>query len=152
MALPSGCTIDFMDISFDAFAVHVGLAHTPEMDRFVVPSAGRPNADIRVYADMYYAGSISYEILSRFMNACLDVNAENVSDTKLYLWADESHQDALITFSFKAWVAEVTIGSIVPEDAMRLTTTREPMLNYVMGIRFEPIIDEQHGINIVTGN
>ncbi len=152
MATPKGCTVTFLGFKFDAFAVHFGLKHPVKLDPGFPPLAGRPFADFRFYADMHDTANMPYEMLSKFIQACVSVSsADSKGEAKVELWQDENQQNAIITFSFDAWMAEASFGSIIPSDAVRVSEAKTAV-NHVFFMRLEPIVDAEHGINIVTGN
>ncbi len=150
MALPWGCTVTFLEHRFNAFAATMAFTHTSQSG-FPDHGFGRPKSDLRFYADMHDTENLPFATLDAFLRACLHPTHETTSEAKVEYWQDEKQQDALITFSFAAWAAEVSFGTMVPKEAV--TFGKQPEnLNHVFHLRLAPVPTEDHYLAINTGN
>jgi len=152
-ATPYRCTVTIDGTKFNAVATSV-LFNT-EKDRAGMPQMGSLRTNIRVWADFHDDTNLPHSALKKFFDLANVVTRDKIKDMKIEYWKDDSHQDALCSYSFKGWVSrfetsnphqqsgngEADIHPAPPDD-----------LNHLMILDLEPALNQANFKEITMSN
>jgi hypothetical protein len=102
-AAPYRSTVTVDGTKFDAVSVLV--AFRTAKDRAGMPQMGSLQSDIRVWVDFHDDTNLPHASLKKLFDLSNVVTREKVKEIKIELWKDDSHQDALCSYSFKGWIS-----------------------------------------------
>ena len=124
MAAPyrSTCTIDGQ--KFDCLSVSVSF--NTDKDRAGMPQMGSLSTTMRVYVD-------------------------KVKPIKLEFWKDDSHQDALATYSFNGWISGYHTLNPYQSDE-QLEDQNHSGVNHVLVLDLEAAMNQQNFSDISLSN
>ncbi|GGG99025.1 hypothetical protein [Silvibacterium dinghuense] len=149
MAAPyrSTCTIDGQQ--FDCLSVSV--AFSTEKDRAGMPQMGSLSTTIRAYVDFHDDQNMPYSTMSNLFNLANVVTRDKVKSIKLEFWKDDSHQDALASYTFNGWISGFhTLNPYQSED--QLSSTDHSGINHVLVLDLEPAMNQQNFSDISLSN
>jgi len=134
-ARPTVTTVSIDGNEFDATSAHVnfGAAH----DEHGMPLAGSMITSISVSVDMHDNVNMPFDVLTDLFDLVNVVTTDKIVPIKLTFWTDESHQDALCTYSFDGWMCNFSISS---------------SSNHTLNMSIQPSLDSQAYANIQMGN
>jgi hypothetical protein len=109
MSQPSNTTISIDDAKFNAMAAHVSLATVH--DEMGMPMMGTTRCAIECMVDMHDNVNLPYSTLQKLFELSNGVTRDKVRSVKIEFWQDESHADALCTYTFQGWISNFVTGS-----------------------------------------
>ena len=144
MAAPyrSTCTID--GNKFDCLSIHV--AFNTDKDR-----AGSLHTDIRAYVDFHDDTNMPFSTMSSLFNLSNVVTKDKVVPIKLEFWKDDSHQDALASYSFNGWISGYHTLNPYMSDA-QLADEDHAGINHVLVLDLEASMNQQNFADITLSN
>lgn len=149
MAAPyrSTCTID--GNKFDCLSIQV--AFNTEKDRSGMPQMGSLTTDIRVYVDFHDDQNIPFSTMSSLFNLSNVVTRDKVKPIKLEFWKDDSHQDALASYSFNGWISGYHTLNPYQSDP-QLAAEDHAGVNHILVLDLEAEMNQQNFRDIALSN
>lgn len=142
----STCTID--GNKFDCLSISVSFA--TDKDRAGMPQMGSLQTNIRAYVDFHDDQNMPYSTMNSLFGLANVVTKDKVKDVKLEFWKDDSHNDALCSYSFKGWISGFhTLNPYQSEDAVKAGETG---INHVLVLDLEPSLNQQNFSEIKISN
>jgi hypothetical protein len=80
------------------------VAFETDKDRTGMPQMGSLKTEVRVWIDFHDDQNLPNSSLKKFFDMANVVTRDKIKDVKIEFWKDDSHQDALCSYSFKAWI------------------------------------------------
>ncbi len=102
-ASPYRCTVTIDGTKFDAVTTTVRF-HSNK-DRSGMPQMGSLSTNIRVIADLHDDKNLPFGSVSKFFGMANVVTRDKIKAIKIEYWKDDSHQDALASYSFNGWIS-----------------------------------------------
>ncbi len=157
-ASPYRCTVTIDGTKFDA--VSSAVKFTTEKDKAGMPQMGSLKSLIRVVADFHDDKNVPYSAIKKFFDLANVVTRDKIKDIKIEFWKDDSHQDALCSYSFKGWVSRFETSNPHPlgnftggtEDLNTDPSLAYQSLNHVLVLDLEPALNQEHFTNIKLSN
>ena len=149
MAAPyrSTCTID--SNKFDCLSISVSFA--TDKDRAGMPQMGSLATNIRVYVDFHDDTDIPYSTMNSLFNLSNVVTRDKVKPIKLEFWKDDSHQDALVSYSFNGWISGFhTLNPYQSEE--QLEGEDHAGVNHILVLDLEAQMNQQNFQDITLSN
>jgi hypothetical protein len=127
-----------------------------------MPQMGSLTTEIRVWADFHDDQNLPFSTIKKFFDLANVVTRDKIKDMKIEFWKDDSHQDALCSYSFKGWISRFETSN--PPDsstAMNLSNGDSsekqfqgiaPTLNHMLAIDLEPVLNQQNFTDIKMSN
>ena len=157
MASPYRCTVTLDGTKFDAVSTTVRFKS--EKDRAGMPQMGSLTTQIRVIADFHDDKNVPYSAIKKFFDLANVVTRDKIKAVKIEFWKDDSHQDALCSYSFKGWVSRFETSNPHPVgaggeagDFQNDPTSAFQTLNHVMVLDLEPAINQENFKEIKMSN
>ncbi len=149
MATPyrSTCTIEGQQ--FDCLSTSV--AFTTDKDRAGMPQMGSLATTIRVYVDFHDDTNIPFSTMSNLFNLANVVTKDKVKPIKLVFWKDDSHQDALASYSFNGWISGYHTLNPYQSDE-QLAGQDHVGVNHVLVLDLEASLNQQNFSDIALSN
>ena len=142
----STCTID--GNKFDCLSVSVSFA--TDKDRAGMPQMGSLQTNIRAYVDFHDDQNMPYSTMNSLFSLANVVTKDKVKDIKVEFWKDDSHNDALCSYSFKGWISGFhTLNPYQSETAVKAGETG---VNHVLVLDLEPSLNQQNFSEIQLSN
>lgn len=161
MAAPYRCTVTIDGTKFDA--VSSSIKFGTDKDKAGMPQMGTLTTEVRVWADFHDDQNIPFSAVKKFFDLANVVTRDKIKDIKIEFWKDDSHQDALCSYSFKGWVSRFETSN--PSEATRglnLSTGRKsdskafqgiaPNLNHELVLDLEPVLNQENFTDIKMSN
>ena len=160
MAAPYRCTVTIDGTKFDA--VSSSIKFGTEKDRAGMPQMGSLLTEIRVWADFHDDQNLPFSTLKKFFDLANVVTRDKIKDIKIEFWKDDSHQDALCSYSFKGWISR--FETINPSDSTRTLNLSDgngtekqfqgiaPALNHALVLDLEPVLNQQNFSDVKMSN
>jgi len=157
-AAPYRCTVTIDGTKFDAVSTSMKLATTK--DKAGMPQMGSLGTEIRVWADFHDDKNLPFGSLKKFFDLANVVTREKIKDIKIEFWKDDSHQDALCSYSFKGWISRFQTSN--PSDETRAMSLNNgdaksfqgiaPRLNHMLVIDLELVLNQQNFTDLKISN
>ena len=149
MAAPyrSTCTIDGQ--KFDCLSVSASF--NTDKDRSGMPQMGSLSTTMRVYVDFHYDTNIPFSTMSNLFQLSNVVTRDKVKPIKLEFWKDDSHQDALATYSFNGWISGYHTLNPYQSDE-QLEDQNHSGVNHVLVLDLEAAMNQQNFSDISLSN
>lgn len=152
MASPFRCTVTIDGTKFDA--VGTSVKFTTEKDRAGMAQMGSLSTAIRVWADFHDDTNLPNAAVKKLFNLANVVTREKIKDMKIEYWKDDSHQDALASYSFKGWISHFETSN--PHDVITGANNGHPMapsgINHMLILDLEPALNQQNFNEIKLSN
>jgi hypothetical protein len=103
MPSPTRSTVTVDGTKFDAISTEV--AFKTEKDRAGMPQMGSLQTEIKVWVDFHDDTNLPHSSLKKLFELANVVTRDKIKDIKIEFWKDDSHQDALCSYTFKGWVS-----------------------------------------------
>jgi hypothetical protein len=142
----SSCTID--GNKFDCLSISVSFA--TDKDRAGMPQMGSLQTNIRAYVDFHDDQNIPYSTMNSLFSLANVVTKEKVKDIKLEFWKDDSHQDALCSYSFKGWISG--FHTMNPYQSTESSRSGDTGVNHILVLDLEPSLNQQNFSDISLSN
>jgi len=146
MAAPYRSTVTIDGTKFSA--VSVVVAFKTDKDRAGMPQMGSLHTDIRVWVDFHDETNLPHAALKKLFNLSNVVTRDKIKDIKIEFWKDDSHQDALCSYSFKGWISAFQtcnpLGSF--EEAP------DEQINHLLILDLEPALNQQNFKDVSMSN
>jgi hypothetical protein len=155
-ASPYRCTVTIDGTKFDA--VSTAVRFTSEKDRAGMPQMGSLLTAIRVVADFHDDKNLPFDSVKKFFEMANVVTRDKIKDMKIEFWKDDSHQDALCSYSFKGWVSRYETSNPHPVgNDGGAGNGNDPVqafgsLNHVLVLDLEPALNQQNFKDISLSN
>lgn len=138
MALrPSNATVSIDGNKFNAMSAHVGIE--TEHDNMGMPLMGTIRPFISCVIDIHDTTNLPFQTLKTLFEMANGVTRDKIKDMKVEFWADESHQDAICTYTFRGWISA-------------FHTTGGGEGNHTLDIKLQPELDAKQFIKLEIGN
>lgn len=142
----STCTID--GNKFDCLSISVSFA--TDKDRAGMPQMGSLQTNIRAYVDFHDDQNMPYSTMNSLFGLANVVTKDKVKDVKLEFWKDDSHNDALCSYSFKGWISG--FHTLNPYQSDTAVKAGETGINHVLVLDLEPSLNQQNFSEISLSN
>lgn len=142
----STCTID--GNKFDCLSISVSFA--TDKDRAGMPQMGSLQTNIRAYVDFHDDQNMPYSTMNSLFSLANVVTKDKVKDVKLEFWKDDSHNDALCSYSFKGWISG--FHTLNPYQSDAAVKSGETGINHVLVLDLEPSLNQQNFSEISLSN
>jgi hypothetical protein len=161
MAAPSRCTVTIDGTKFDA--VSSSIRFGTEKDKAGMPQMGSLLTEIRVWADFHDDQNLPFGSMKKFFDLANVVTRDKIKSIKVEFWKDDSHKDALCSYSFKGWISRFQTYN--PSNSTRGMSLDNgsgnngksfqgiaPQLNHMLVLDLEPVLNQEHFTDIAMGN
>jgi hypothetical protein len=152
-ATPYRCTVTIDGTKFNAVATSVRF--TTEKDRAGMAQMGSLRTAIRVWADFHDDGNLPHSALKKFFELANVVTRDKIKDMKIEFWKDDSHQDALCTYSFKGWISRFETSNphlVSATDTDDDHPAPPDNLNHMLVLDLEPALNQANFKEITMSN
>ena len=161
MAAPYRCTVTIDGTKFDA--VSTSMKVSTDKDKAGMPQMGSLVTEVRVWADFHDDQNLPFSAVKKFFDLANVVTRDKIKDVKIEFWKDDSHQDALCSYSFKGWVSRFETSN--PSDATRSMNLMNgkngdgksfqgiaPNLNHELVLDIEPVLNQANFTDLKMSN
>jgi hypothetical protein len=154
MASPYRCTVTIDGTKFGA--VSTSVQFSTDKDRSGTPQMGSLSTIIRVWADFHDDQNLPFSSIKKLFELANVVTLDKIKPIKIEFWKDDSHQDALCSYSFNGWVKRFETTN--PIDLADDNDTSEhfqgiaPELNHMMVLDLEPALNQKNFKEIKMSN
>lgn len=152
---PYRCTVTVDGTKFDA--VSTSVRFSTEKDRAGMAQMGSLRTSIRVWADFHDDQNLPNSALQKFFTLANVVTRDKIKDMKIEFWKDESHQDALCSYSFKGWISHFETSNphaLAPGEGNGNAEypSAPDNLNHILVMDLEPALNQQNFKEITMSN
>jgi hypothetical protein len=147
MAAPYRSTVTVDGTKFDA--VSVVVAFQTEKDRAGMPQMGSLHTDIRVWVDFHDDTNLPHGALKKLFDLSNVVTRDKIKDIKIEFWKDDSHQDALCSYSFKGWISSFHTSNPGTGSS---PGAQDSKINHLLVLDLEPALNQQNFKDISMSN
>lgn len=152
-AAPYRCTVTIDGTKFNAVATSVRF--TTEKDRAGMAQMGSLRTSIRVWGDFHDEQNLPNSTLKKFFDLANVVTRDKIKDIKIEFWKDDSHQDALCSYSFKGWISRFETSNPhmqASTDGNGDHPTAPDNLNHMLVLDLEPALNQANFKEITMSN
>jgi hypothetical protein len=149
-AAPYRSTVTIDGTKFDA--VSTVVVFQTDKDRAGMPQMGSLQTQIRVYVDFHDDTNLPYSGLNKLFNLANVVTRDKVKSMKVEFWKDDSHQDALCSYSFNGWIAGFHTCNPANGHTSAADSTDVSNVNHLLVLDLEPALNQQNFQDITMGN
>ncbi|MDQ6705872.1 MAG: hypothetical protein M3Z85_07895 [Acidobacteriota bacterium] len=153
-AAPYRCTVTVDGTKFNA--VSTSTRFSTAKDHSGSPQMGSLSTDIRVWVDFHDDTNLPFANLKKLFDLANVVTRGNIKDVKIEFWKDDSHQDALCSYSFKGWISrfETTNPHPFVNDGVdpKQPGGVAPQLNHMLVLDIEPALNQDNFSEIKLSN
>jgi len=151
MAAPYRCTVTIDGTKFDAVSTSVTFA--TEKDKTGMPKMGSLLTEVRVWADFHDDKNLPFSAVKKFFDLANVVTRDKIKDMKIEFWKDDSHQDALCSYTFKGWISRFETSNdneftknlfVGGEEENKSFMGMRPSLNHCLVLDLEPTLSQEH--------
>ena len=151
MAAPYRCTVTIDGTKFDAVSTSVTFA--TEKDKTGMPKMGSLLTEVRVWADFHDDKNLPFGTVKKFFDLANVVTRDKIKDMKIEFWKDDSHQDALCSYTFKGWISRFETSNdneftknlfVGGEEENKSFMGMRPSLNHCLVLDLEPTLSQEH--------
>jgi hypothetical protein len=139
------CTINGDD--FDCLSISV--VFSTKKDRAGMPLMGSLKSEVRCLVDFHDDENISHGSLKTLFDLANVVDRHKIMDMKVEFWQDESHHNALCSFSFKGWISN--FQTLNPMQSLNGRGASDAV-NHLLVLGLQPVLNEQNFADIRIGN
>lgn len=147
MAAPYRSTVTIDGTKFDA--VSVVVAFQTDKDRAGMPQMGSLHTDIRCWVDFHDDTNLPHGSLKKLFELSNVVTRDKIKDIKIEFWKDDSHQDALCSYSFKGWISRFHTCN---PGAGSIEGGKDSQINHLLVLDLEPAMNQQNFKDISMSN
>jgi len=147
MPSPYRSTVTIDGTKFDA--VSVVVAFQTDKDRAGMPQMGSLNTDIRVWVDFHDDTNLPHSALKKLFGMSNVVTRDKIKDMKIEFWKDDSHQDALCSYSFKGWISGFHTCN---PGAGSFEGDQDANINHLLVLDLEPALNQQNFKDVSMSN
>lgn len=144
---PYRSTVTIDGTKFDA--VSVVVAFQTDKDRAGMPQMGSLHTDIRVWVDFHDDTNLPHSALKKLFGLSNVVTRDKVKDIKIEFWKDDSHQDALCSYSFKGWISAFHTCN---PGAGSFEGGKDEQINHLLVLDLEPALNQQNFKDVSMSN
>jgi hypothetical protein len=148
MASPTRSTVTIDGTKFDA--VSSVVAFQTDKDRAGMPQMGSLHTSIRVWVDFHDDTNLPHSSLKKLFDLSNVVTRDKIKDMKIEFWKDDSHQDALCSYSFKGWIS--SFHTCNPGAGTFQTGSNANPVNHLLVLDLEPALNQQNFKDIAMSN
>ena len=159
MAAPYRCTVTIDGTKFDA--VSTSIKFGTDKDKAGMPQMGTLTTEVRVWADFHDDQNIPFSAVKKMFDLANVVTRDKIKDIKIEFWKDDSHQDAICSYSFKGWISRFETSN--PSDSTRGLHLSNgngsksfqgiaPNLNHEMVLDLEPVMNQENFSDMKMSN
>ncbi len=149
MAAPYRSTCTINGNKFDCLSISV--AFNTDKDRAGMPQMGSLHTNMRAYVDFHDDTNIPFSTMSSLFNLSNVVTRDKVVPIKLEFWKDDSHQDALASYSFNGWISGFhTLNPYMSDD--QLSDEDHTGVNHILVLDLEAEMNQQNYADITLSN
>jgi hypothetical protein len=152
-AAPYRCTVTIDGTKFNA--VSSSVRFSTEKDRTGAAQMGSLGVSIRVWADFHDDTNLPNSALKKFFDLANVVTRDKIKDVKIEFWKDDSHQDALCSYSFKGWVSRFETSNphgLAPSQSDDDHPAPPANLNHMLALDLQPALNQQNFKEITMSN
>jgi hypothetical protein len=146
-ASPYRSTVTVDGNKFDAVSVAV-VFHT-DKDRAGMPQMGSLQTDIRVWVDFHDDTNLPHSNLKKLFELANVATRDKVKDMKIEFWKDDSHQDALCSYSFKGWISGFHTCNPATGSSSGMA---DDNINHLLVLDLEPALNQQNFKDVSMSN
>lgn len=160
MAAPYRCTVTIDGTKFNAVSTSIKIG--TDKDKAGMAQMGSLTTEIRVWADFHDDQNLPFGSIKKFFDLANVVTRDKIKDIKIEFWKDDSHQDALCSYSFKGWIGRFETSN--PPDSLRAMNLSNgdanekqfqgiaPSLNHMLVLDLEPVLNQQNFTDLKFSN
>lgn len=149
-AAPSRSTVTVDGTKFDA--VSVSVVFNTAKDRAGMPQMGSLQTQFRAWVDFHDDTNLPHAALKKLFGLANVVTRDKIKDVKVEFWKDESHQDALCSYSFKGWVSGFHTCNPTTGGTTSASAQSEGNLNHLLILDLEPVLNQQNFKEVKMSN
>jgi hypothetical protein len=155
-AAPYRCTVTIDGTKFDAICAKVKF--DTDKDRAGMPMMGSLKTTIAVFADMHDDKNLPFSAIKKFFELANVVTRDKIKAMKIENWKDDSHQDALWSYSFSGWVRRFEVSNPHPvgladfEEKTDWGTDVPHDVNHLLVLELEPSLNSEKFKDIKLSN
>ena len=153
MAAPYRSTVTVDGTKFDAVSTQV--VFNTMKDRAGMPEMGSLTTTIRVWIDFHDDTNLPHSALKKLFDLANVVIRDKIKDIKIEFWKDDSHQDALCSYSFKGWISRFETANPLPLASPQTAgASADPLatINHLLVLDLEPAINQANFKEITMSN
>jgi len=153
MAAPYRSTVTVDGTKFDAISTQV-IFNTMK-DRAGMPEMGSLTTTIRVWIDFHDDTNLPHSALKKLFELSNVVTREKIKPIKIEFWKDDSHEDALCSYSFNGWISRFETANPLPlATAQAGAASGDPVgtVNHLLVVDLEPAINQANFKEITMSN
>lgn len=147
MASPYRSTVTVDGTKFNA--VSVVVVFQTDKDRAGMPQMGSLHTDIRVWVDFHDDTNLPHSALKKLFGLSNVVTRDKIKDIKIEFWKDDSHQDALCSYSFKGWISGFQTCN---PGAGAFEGPQNDQINHLLVLDLEPALNQQNFKDVSMSN
>lgn len=144
---PYRSTVTIDGTKFDA--VSVVVAFQTDKDRAGMPQMGSLHTDIRVWVDFHDDLNMPHSALKKLFGLSNVVTRDKIKDIKIEFWKDDSHQDALCSYSFRGWIS--SFHTCNPAEGS-FEGGKGGQINHLLVLNLEPSLNQQNFKDVSMSN
>jgi|SRR5579863_1914477 hypothetical protein len=145
---PYRSTVTVDGTKFDA--VSTSVVFMTDKDRAGMPQMGSLHTQIKVVIDFHDDTNLPHSALKKLFDLSNVVTRDKVKDMKIEFWKDDSHQDALLSYSFKGWISAFHTSN--PSTGSLDAGGAKDKLNHMLVLELEPSMNQQNFKDISMSN
>lgn len=115
-----------------------------------MPQMGSLQTNIRAYVDFHDDQNMPYSTMNSLFSLANVVTKDKVKDIKVEFWKDDSHNDAICSYSFKGWISG--FHTLNPYQNTASANAGETGVNHVLVLDLEPSLNQQNFSEIQLSN
>jgi hypothetical protein len=153
-AAPYRCTVTIDGTKFDAVSTSVRFG--TDKDRSGMAQMGSLSTNMRVWVDFHDDTNLPHSSLKKLFELANVVTRDKIKDMKIEYWKDDSHQDALCSYSFKGWISRFETSNphtlANGANGHDLHPAAPDNLNHMLILDLEPALNQQNFKEIKLSN
>lgn len=149
-AAPYRSTVTVDGTKFDAVSTMV--AFITDKDRAGMPQMGSLKTEIRVCIDFHDDTNLPHSSLKKLFQLANVVTRDKIKDMKIEFWKDDSHKDALCSYSFKGWISGFHTCNPATGDISGSEGNGSSNINHLLVLELEPVLNQQNFKDVTMSN
>ena len=153
MASPYRSSVTVDGTKFDAISTQV--VFSTMKDRAGMPEMGSLGTTIRVWVDFHDDTNLPHSALKKLFDLSNVVVRDKIKDIKIEFWKDDSHEDALCSYSFKGWISRFETANPLPLASPQTSgASADPLstINHLLVLDLEPALNQANFKEITMSN
>jgi hypothetical protein len=153
MAAPYRATVTIDGEKFEALSAAVSFDTLK--DHSQMPEMGSLKTTVQVLVDMHDTTNMPFSLVSKLFDLANVVTTQKIKAIKIEFWKDDSHEDALCSYSFNGWLSKFETSNPMPESSPQAgtgSTSPWSTINSLMILHLEPVMNQANFSEIAISN